>query len=274
MIDLTGLKVIRSQNSSSKGNQFKWFKDGIWYKADYLGYEGLAEVVASDILQYSNFDRYCKYQPEKIKINDEVYSGCKSEDFLHKGETLLTLEKLGLLYKNSSLGMFLAGHAMFDDKIRITMDFIRSLNISGADRYLTALIEFDALILNEDRHTNNICCIRRQDGLHIGPVFDNGCSFLSNTGMHSMKKEPEYLINETEARPFSKSFSIQKKYMEAETGVVFKTAYDMTKLRNVLDKCADYYPDSMLSRVEKVVEIQLQKYPELQFEKERDEFER
>ena len=65
---------------------------------------------------------------------------------------------------------------MFDDKIRITMDFVRSLNISGADRYLTALIEFDALILNEDRHTNNICFIRRQDGLHIGPVFDNGCS--------------------------------------------------------------------------------------------------
>ena len=274
MIDLTGLQVIRSQDSSSKGNQFKWFKDGIWYKADYLGYEGLAEVVASDILRYSNFDRYCEYQPEKIKFNDEVYSGCKSEDFLYKGETLMTLEKMGLLYRNASLGMFLASHAMFDDKIRVTMDFIKSLNISGADRYMTALIEFDALILNEDRHTNNICFVRRQDGLHIGPVFDNGCSLLSNTGMHSMKTKPEYLINDAEARPFCKNFATQKKYMEAETGIVFKTSYDITKLRNILDKCAEYYPDDILSRVEKVMEIQLQKYPELQFSKERDEFER
>lgn len=28
--------------SSSKGNQDKWFIDGFWVKADFLGYEGLA----------------------------------------------------------------------------------------------------------------------------------------------------------------------------------------------------------------------------------------
>ncbi len=30
---------------SSKGNQLKWEKDGVWYKADYTGYEGLSEYV-------------------------------------------------------------------------------------------------------------------------------------------------------------------------------------------------------------------------------------
>ena len=30
---------------SSKGNQLKFERDGIWYKADYMGYEGLAEFV-------------------------------------------------------------------------------------------------------------------------------------------------------------------------------------------------------------------------------------
>ena len=267
MIDLTGMKVIRSRDNSSKGNQFKWCKDGIWYKADYLGYEGLAEVVAADILRYSNFDRYCKYYPEKIKFNDEIFSGCKSQNFLYEGETLITLEKIGLLYRNASLGMFLAGHSMFDHKIHTTMEFIKELSIEEADRYLTALIEFDALILNEDRHTNNICFVRRKDGLHIGPVFDNGCSFLANTGMHSLNSKPEQLIEKVEARPFCRTFETQKKYMEAETGVVFQTSYDMVKLRNILDQCEEYYPDSILSRVEKIMEIQLQKYPELQLKK-------
>ena len=30
----------RIVTQGSKGNQPKWFKNGLWYKADYLGYEG------------------------------------------------------------------------------------------------------------------------------------------------------------------------------------------------------------------------------------------
>ena len=30
---------------SSKGNQQKWENNGIWYKADHTGYEGLAEYI-------------------------------------------------------------------------------------------------------------------------------------------------------------------------------------------------------------------------------------
>ena len=35
----------RTGMTSSKGNQSKWCADGIWYKADGLGYETLSEVV-------------------------------------------------------------------------------------------------------------------------------------------------------------------------------------------------------------------------------------
>lgn len=31
--------------ASSKGNQLKWERNHIWYKADYTGYEGLAEYL-------------------------------------------------------------------------------------------------------------------------------------------------------------------------------------------------------------------------------------
>ena len=39
--------MLRAEAGSSKGNQLKWFDGDSWYKADYAGYEGLAEYVCS-----------------------------------------------------------------------------------------------------------------------------------------------------------------------------------------------------------------------------------
>ena len=36
-----------------QGNQLKWRRDNNWYKADYSGYEGLAEYVVSELLAES-----------------------------------------------------------------------------------------------------------------------------------------------------------------------------------------------------------------------------
>ena len=35
----------------NRGTQPKWKYNDIWYKADDLGYEGLSEQIASDIMQ-------------------------------------------------------------------------------------------------------------------------------------------------------------------------------------------------------------------------------
>lgn len=48
-------------NGSSKGNQVKVFKNGFWYKDDYLGYEGAAECVVSRLLKYSNIIDFVEY---------------------------------------------------------------------------------------------------------------------------------------------------------------------------------------------------------------------
>ena len=39
---------------TSKGDQRKWKVENIWYKADYMGYEGLAEVLVSHLLKKSS----------------------------------------------------------------------------------------------------------------------------------------------------------------------------------------------------------------------------
>ena len=39
--------IRTNDRQSSKGNQLKWENEGIWYKADYTGYEGLVEYMIS-----------------------------------------------------------------------------------------------------------------------------------------------------------------------------------------------------------------------------------
>ena len=43
MIVLDDENIFTNKRKSSKGNQLKWVLGKTWYKADYLGYEGLAE---------------------------------------------------------------------------------------------------------------------------------------------------------------------------------------------------------------------------------------
>ena len=56
----TGCQVERSRHTS-KGDQPKWQIDDTWYKADYMGYESLSEVVVSRMLSRSTLDNFVTY---------------------------------------------------------------------------------------------------------------------------------------------------------------------------------------------------------------------
>ena len=68
MIELFEQDRKEENRQSSKGNQLKFERDGIWYKTDYLGYEGLAEYVVSKLLGYSTLkpSEYVDYELEQI----------------------------------------------------------------------------------------------------------------------------------------------------------------------------------------------------------------
>ena len=59
---------------SSKGNQLKFEREGIWYKADYLGYEGLAEYVVSKLLAHSSLkeDEYVEVTPKSMRMRKVI----------------------------------------------------------------------------------------------------------------------------------------------------------------------------------------------------------
>ncbi len=57
MVELFEKELNMPDRKSSKGNQLKFCRDNIWYKADYLGYEGLVEYTVSKLLGLSDLEK-------------------------------------------------------------------------------------------------------------------------------------------------------------------------------------------------------------------------
>lgn len=83
MIELFQQNEKLQNRNSSKGNQLKWENDGIWYKADYTGYEGLSEYMISQLLSQSTLKEkeFVLYDLEQIRYHKMIYNGAKSQDF-------------------------------------------------------------------------------------------------------------------------------------------------------------------------------------------------
>ena len=104
--------IRTNDRQSSKGNQLKWENEGIWYKADYTGYEGLVEYMIFHLLKKSSLaenefvliaqwtkeamdrngimeNEFVCYDLEEIKYGTVIYNGVKSPDFLAKVGRLL-----------------------------------------------------------------------------------------------------------------------------------------------------------------------------------------
>lgn len=197
--------------SSSKGNQKKWFHSGIWYKEDFLGYEGKAEWVTSQILKMSTLAKqdYIEYFEVEIMHQNEVRKGCYSSNFLKEGETLITLARLfeSNLYNYEKELARLNNKRKVSEVISKVLEFT-NLNIED---YLRNLFTLDAFIFNEDRHFNNIAIIhnREKNSFRNAPIFDNGLSLLSDT-----KTYPEWIsvipnLGKVKSKPFEIDFEEQ-----------------------------------------------------------------
>lgn len=197
--------------NSSKGNQFKMKRGCNWYKADFLGYEGLSEYAATLVLEHSNFQEFAKYTLAKFSCKNKVYRGCISKDFLGDKECLVTLARI-LNQVNGVPAKMTLNKLSLKDKILYTVDFVeRVLGVEDYGKYLTKMLEFDSLILNEDRHLNNICFIHNEETGYRAWMFDNGAGFLSDTREMYYPLDEKVLtcINKVESKPFSSTFSKQ-----------------------------------------------------------------
>ena len=236
--------------TSSKGNQEKWFEDGQWYKLDQFGYEALAETLISRLLEQSNIQRdtpfrFTSYQMERMNVHGRERTGCSSENFLMPGQSIITLSHLFKRTGNAPLRDILARQT--SDKKRVAYLAETTAELTGLElfpQYLTLLFEVDSLYLNDDRHLNNIAVLEQNGKYDYCPIFDNGAGLLSNVQMSPMDIDPKALIAAQRARPFHTTFNRQLGTVRSLYGGVLRMPkLTRDKIREELSPLLTYYAE-------------------------------
>ena len=246
-IKLTTNKKIAE--TSSKGNQEKWLEDGTWYKLDQFGYEALAEVMTSKLLEHSNIESetpftFVRYEMKKVKVHGRERTACASKNFLKNGQSILTVNALFRQLSNQPLTKQLA--KLPSDKKRmeyLAHSVTEMTGLTDFGTYLATLFAVDALILNDDRHLNNIAVIEENDSFSYCPIFDNGAGLLSNMQILRTDIEPKGLMKSLTASPFGITFNRSLSTSRTLFGTVLKIPkFSKNELNEMLAPLLAYYP--------------------------------
>jgi len=190
-------------DGTSDGTQDKYFFEDYWYKKDRYGGEGEAEYLAAMIMRNSNLpaESYAIY--EKGNING--YAGCRSRNFLNRGENLITLSRLHRRSIGSEIGSALVACTP-EERAEYTVEFVRKYTGLDLSEYLANTFFLDLLILNEDRHFNNLSVVfSAKNGYRIAPIFDNGKALLVGNYSVNDRMSVQEKVRRVIAKPFSGS---------------------------------------------------------------------
>lgn len=264
LIELFEQDLRKNDRQSSKGNQLKWENNGIWYKADYTGYEGLAEYLCAHFLKMSSLEEkeFVDYEIEEITYRSKSYLGAKSRDFLKEGWQVITLERL---FKNTT------GHSFTEsiyhieeneERLHFLVDQVERLTgIRNFGIYMNKLLTIDALFLNEDRHLHNIDVLMDGGGkFELCPIFDNGAALLSDTSMdYPLDGDIYRMVDEVEAKTFCDDFYEQLDVSERLYGNHIQFAFSHKDVEALLQKDLGY-DRKIIERVVKILHEQMRKY--------------
>ncbi len=264
MVELFEQDIRENDRQSSKGNQLKWENQGKWYKADYTGYEGLAEYMISHLLQQSTLagEEFVLYDIEEIKYKEQIYVGVKSNDFLKEGWQLITLERLFKNFFGESLYKSIFAIAEHENRLQFLIHQVeRITGLTNFGVYLNKLFTIDAFFLNEDRHTHNIAVLMNGSGeFAYCPIFDNGAALLADTKMDYPLQEDVYtLMKQVQSKTICSDFDEQLDISEAISSKNLKFHFTKSDVRKLLENVIGYSEEEK-KRVETIIYMQMTKY--------------
>ena len=264
MVELFEQDIRQNDRQSSKGNQLKWENDGVWYKADYTGYEGLTEYMISHLLKKSTLSEkeFVLYDLEEIRYKEKLYHGVKSNSFLKEGWQIITLERLFKNFFGESLYKSIYTIAEHENRLPFLVSQVeRITGLKDFGMYLNKLLTIDAFFLNEDRHTHNIAVLMNGKGeFAYCPIFDNGAGLLADTTMdYPLQGDVYTLMNQCQAKTICTDFDEQLDISEVIYGENIKFKFTSKDVSELLDKVTGYSQEEK-RRVETIMRMQIKKY--------------
>lgn len=235
-------------SGSCIGTQKKYYDKGCWYKENRAGYEGRAEYLASKVLSCSNMNEYVEY--ECCKING--MEGCRCANFLKDGDSYISLQRLYDIYHGGQMSERIRLYDNVSERIEFVVGFVENTTGMNIREYLGKLLTFDMLIVNVDRHFNNIGIVANsmEKQYKPAPVFDNGNSLLSDNGRYDENVSLETNIEKAVGQPFCAS--LERQAMELDFGLKLNYWKLIERLKDEPD-----------SRALEVLHMQLRKYESL-----------
>lgn len=242
---------------SSKGSQPKFYDNGYWYKQNLKGYEDIAEYLASMVLACSNLTNYVVY--EKCMVNNR--KGSKSMEFTKKNEIFQSFERMHEQLLGRSLSNAVRRFQGVEERIQYTIEFFKEYLDYDVTEYLGNILRFDALILNQDRHFNNLGVIIDQSTGQIreAPIFDNGDSLMSDIGKFPFEASLEENMEKCFAQPFSINPYEQIKYLPYTLKLDYKMLENRIQkesdsralqvLKYQLENCKDIIPNYSMENI-------------------------
>ena len=264
-LNLDNHSPFHKTGHTSKGDQRKWKIGDRWYKADYMGYESLAEVLVSHFLERSNL-RYpfVRYQLVQIEYAEEQLNACQSQNFLMQNEILVPLEKLYRQYTGESLATKMAEFAEPLERIQYLVEEVEKITgINDFGKYITAVLEIDAFFLNEDRHKNNLAVVYSENTKQysFSPIFDQGLCLFADTRLdYPLRLSLEECMKKIQAKPFSTDFDEQLDAAEALYGVQVQFDFSMKDLENEITRLTEKYSPVICERIQQLMRQQFRKY--------------
>ena len=191
----------------------------------------------------------------KNEFGVELYYGCYSNNFIKENESLVTLYRMLLHYFNSTLinaFYYKYNSSKLLETISKNCSRYTGLDINEILRYFSDMCKFDAIILNDDRHLNNIAFIFDGNSFRFFPIFDNGVLLSAESGI--LNENIYYDINRAQSKPFSISFNEQLDLFRDFP----KIKIDYNGLINELDKVSFQYKQEEFEQAKSVLLYRLE----------------
>ena len=262
----------RAVVTTSRGNQEKWFdaEKNLWNKVDDGCFEALAEAVSSEVLRnFTNAVQLPGISVANYWVDTTEVHGLKrvvsvSENFKREDESLVTANTI---LKNSLGTDYLEEfnrRTSLKERIRLLVDAMgETTGMQNMGAYLTTLFEVDALLLNQDRHLNNVVLVRDKSGYKPCPIFDCGDSFLLDFALYSPEIESRAYLAKAQCLPFKSRFTQTVHTAQALYGKQLAVNIDRASIDTILNKYLCYYPKQfrflLKERIETVLREQQKK---------------